>query len=216
MPSNISQTEEVGSSATINISNIDSQYYNTSKDLYQAYAKIDDGQRYLEDATNDTLHHILFPDGGEYLSLSNCSVILKKLSQHYNLTTSALGSFLSRGQNVEHRNAEEVEVRKLLWYFKMCLKYFGRTTEYSITLSMYSKWFRHPEIITLYGIVEYFLPFQFIHVQNVLFRKSVQKFKKSNLFMLDVHGACLASYYYSMQFVCISSSKHTVRVTRNQ
>ena len=114
LPYNISQTEEVGYLATTNISHIDSQYYNTSKDLYQAYGKNEVGQIHLEDTTNETLHNILFPDGGEYLSISNCSFILKKLSHHYNLTTSALGSFLSRGQNVEHRNAEEVEVRKLL------------------------------------------------------------------------------------------------------
>ena len=114
--SNISQTEEVGYSAITNISNIDSQYYNTSKDLYQAYAKNEDGELHLEDTTNETLHNILFPNGGEYLSISNCSFILNKLSQHYNLTTSALGSFFSGGQNVEHQNEEEVEVRKLLCF----------------------------------------------------------------------------------------------------
>ena len=114
--SNISQTEEVGYSAITNISKIDSQYYNTSRELYRTYAKNEDGQIHLEDTTNETLHNILFTDGGEYLSISNCSFILKKLSQHYNLTTSALGSFFSRGQDVEHRNAEGGEVRELLCF----------------------------------------------------------------------------------------------------
>ena len=116
LPSNISQTEEVGYSAITNISHIDSQYYNTSKELYRTYAKKEGGQIYLEDTTNETLHNILFPDGGEYLSISNCSFILKQLSQHYNLTTSALGSFFSGGQNVEHQVEEDVEVRKLLYF----------------------------------------------------------------------------------------------------
>ena len=116
LPSNISQTEEVGYSAITNISHIDFQYYNTSKELYQAYAKNVDGQIRLEDTTNETLHNILFPDRGENLSISNCSFILKQLSRHYNLTTSALGSFFSGGQNVEHQVEEEVEVRKLLCF----------------------------------------------------------------------------------------------------
>ena len=116
LPSNISQTEEVGYSAITNISHIDFQYYNTSKELYQAYAKNVDGQIHLEDTTNETLHNILFPDGGEYLGISNCSFILQQLSQHYNLTTSALGSFFSGGQNVEPQVEEEVEVRKLLCF----------------------------------------------------------------------------------------------------
>ena len=116
MPSNISKTEEVGYSAITNISHIDSQYYNTSKELYQAYAKNVDGQIRLEDTTNETLHNILFPDRGENLSISNCSFILKQLSRHYNLTTSALGSFFSGGQNVEPQVEEEVEVRKLLCF----------------------------------------------------------------------------------------------------
>ena len=116
MPSNISKTEEVGYSAITNISHIDFQYYNTSKELYQAYAKNVDGQIRLEDTTNETLHNILFPDRGENLSISNCSFILKQLSRHYNLTTSALGSFFSGGQNVEHQVEEEVEVRKLLCF----------------------------------------------------------------------------------------------------
>ena len=115
MPSNISQTEEVGYSATTNISNIDSQYYNTSKDLYQAYAKIDDGQIYLEDTTNETLHDILMPHGIVDLSISNCSYILEKLSKHYNLTTSTLGTFFSGG-HVEHQKPDEAEVRKLLFF----------------------------------------------------------------------------------------------------
>ena len=115
MPSNISQTEEVGYSAITNISNIDSQYYNTSKELYRTYAKNDGGQIYLEDTTNETLHNILMPNGVVDLSISNCSFILKKLSKHYNLTTSALVSFFSGG-HVERQNAEEVEVRKLLCF----------------------------------------------------------------------------------------------------
>ena len=116
LPSNISQTEEVGYSAITNISHIDFQYYNTSKELYQAYAKNVDGQIHLEDTTNETLHNILFPDGGEYLGISNCSFILQQLSQHYNLTTSALGGFFSEGQIVENQVEEEVEVRKLLCF----------------------------------------------------------------------------------------------------
>ena len=115
MPSNSSQVEEVGYSAITNISNIDSQYYNTSKELYQAYAKNDGGQIHLEDTTNETLHNILMPHGVVDLSISNCSFILKKLSKHYNLTTSALGSFFSGG-HVERQNAEEVEVRKMLCF----------------------------------------------------------------------------------------------------
>ena len=115
MPSNISQTEEVGYSAITNISHIDFQYYNTSKELYQAYAKNDGGQIHLEDTTNETLHNILMPHGVVDLSISNCSFILKNLSKHYNLTTSALGSFFSGG-HVERQNAEEVEVRKLLCF----------------------------------------------------------------------------------------------------
>ena len=115
MPSNSSQVEEVGYSAITNISNIDSQYYNTSKELYQAYAKNDGGQIHLEDTTNETLHNILMPHGVVDLSISNCSFILKNLSKHYNLTTSALGSLFSGG-HVERQNAEEVEVRKMLCF----------------------------------------------------------------------------------------------------
>ena len=120
LPPNISQAEEVGYSAITNISNIDSQYYNTSKDVYQTYAKNNDGQIYLEDTTNQTLHDILMPHGVVDLSISNCSFILEKLSKHYNLTTSALGSLFSGGQNVEHQNAEDVDVRMLSLNFLRC------------------------------------------------------------------------------------------------
>ena len=59
--------------------------------------------------TNETLETILMlPDGG-YPSMSNCSDILKRLSEHYNLTGEALmnvfsGSEIGDEENIEVRN----------------------------------------------------------------------------------------------------------------
>ena len=108
----LNSTEElhhVGDLSRVNIS--EEMNYNLSANnslYYTTYGPSSSSLSYFEESPrNETLETILMiPDGG-YLSISNCSDILKRLSEHYNLTGEALINVLSGTGSV---GEEDIEV----------------------------------------------------------------------------------------------------------
>ena len=91
--SNSTEAQEGMHISQVNISEIDYHLISNSSLYYTTY-----GPLYSEESRDDlekTLEEILTPEGN-YPSISNCSNILRSLSEHYNLTGVALQKFLSR------------------------------------------------------------------------------------------------------------------------
>ena len=108
----LNSTEElhhVGDLSRVNISEEMNYHLRANNSLYYTtYGPSSSSLSYFEDLPrNETLETILMiPDGG-YISISNCSDILKRLSEHYNLTGEALMNVLSGTGSI---GEEEIEV----------------------------------------------------------------------------------------------------------
>ena len=68
--------------------------------------------------TNETLETILMLPDGRYPSMSNCSDILKRLSEHYNLSGEALMNVFSGSEIGDEENIEVITI-----FFKMYLDF---------------------------------------------------------------------------------------------
>ena len=116
----LNSTEEqqhVSDLSKVNISEEMNYHLSVNNSLYEttygpSYSSLSSSSPYFEELTrNDTLETILMIPDGAYPSISNCSDVLKRLSDHYNLTDEALLSALSSSEDV---NEESNEVRCII------------------------------------------------------------------------------------------------------
>ena len=98
----------VGDLSRVNISEEMNYHLRANNSLYYTtYGPSSSSLSYFEDLPrNETLETILMIPDGAYPSISNCSDVLKRLSDHYNLTGEALLSALSSSEDVNEENNE--------------------------------------------------------------------------------------------------------------